>query len=288
MSQHQTLSVVIPTWNRSSLLPRALDSVFAQSRAADEVIVVDDGSTDGTAELVAAQYPPVRLLRTDHRGVSAARNHGIRAARGEWIAFLDSDDTWQPEKLKAQTTALAATPDLKICHADEIWIRNGRRVNPRRRHKKRGGWIFQHCLPLCAISPSAAVLHREVFEAVGLFDEDLPACEDYDLWLRVTSRYETLYVDQPLVVKYGGHADQLSRTEPALDRYRIHALAAILEADHLANEDRRAAAQMLCEKVDVYSGGARKRGRLEEVAELERLRERVSALLARPGTGHGQ
>lgn len=276
----QGVSVIIPTWNRSSLLPRALDSVLGQSVPADEVIVVDDGSTDGTASMVAARYPQVRLLRTPHGGVSAARNHGIRAVGGAWLAFLDSDDAWQPDKLASQLAALAAQPEERVCHCDEIWIRNGRRVNPRRRHQKRGGWIFQHCLPLCAISPSAVMLHREVFDTVGLFDEALPACEDYDLWLRVTSRFPTLYIDRPLVIKHGGHADQLSRTEPALDRYRIRALAAILAADHLAEPDRRAAARMLCEKIEVYVGGARKRGRFLEVAELEALRLRFGAASA--------
>jgi glycosyltransferase involved in cell wall biosynthesis len=272
------VSVIIPTFNRVSLLPRALDSVLAQGVPVDEVIVVDDGSTDGTLEMLEVRYPQVLLLRTSHGGVSAARNHGIRAAAGEWIAFLDSDDAWQPEKLATQLAALAAEPEQKVCHCDEIWIRNGRRVNPRRRHQKRGGWIFRHCLPLCVISPSAVVLHREIFSAVGLFDEGLPACEDYDLWLRVTSRYPTLYIDQPLVIKHGGHADQLSRTEPALDRYRIRALAGILAADHLAELDRQAAARVLCEKIDVYVGGVRKRGRFEEVAELETLRMRFDRI----------
>jgi glycosyltransferase involved in cell wall biosynthesis len=267
----RTISVVIPTFDRAHLLPRALDSVFAQERPADEVIVVDDGSRDETATLVRRDYPRARLLRTPHRGVSAARNAGAAVARGSWLAFLDSDDAWLPEKLAAQEAALEAAPDAVLVHADEIWIRNGVRVNPRRRHAKRGGWIFQDCLPLCVISPSAALVRRSTFDAVGAFDEGLPACEDYDLWLRITSRHPVLFVDRPLLVKHGGHDDQLSRTTEALDRYRIRALTKILASGHLGPEDRRAAARTLCEKIRVYGAGARKRGRLEEAARLEAL-----------------
>ncbi len=275
------VSAVIPTWNRAEQVSRAVASVLAQTRPPEEVIVVDDGSTDGTAERLADEHPSVTVLHGEHRGVSAARNRGIEAARGDWIALLDSDDTWLPEKLEAQLGALAEAPKHRLCHSDEIWIRDGRRVNPRRRHAKRGGAIFRHCLPLCAISPSSAVIQRSLFADVGLFDETLPACEDYDLWLRVCSRWPVLYVDRPLVVKHGGHADQLSRTVPALDRYRIRALVKILEEDCLGAEDRAAAVETLRAKIDVYGAGARKRGRLEEAAQLDELRRRWPS----PGPG---
>lgn len=263
--------MVIPTRNRPRRTLRAIRSVLAQSRPPEEVIVVDDGSTDETAHRVRSEAPSVRLLVGEHRGVSAARNRGIDAASGEWIALLDSDDEWRPEKLEAQLDALAGAPDHRLCHTDEIWIRDGRRVNPRRRHRKHGGEIYRRCLPLCAISPSAVVIHRSVFERVGLFDEALPACEDYDLWLRVASRYPVLYLDRRLVVKHGGHDDQLSRTVPALDRYRIRALHKILEAGILDPEDRRATVATLRRKVRVYAQGARKRGRGAEARELEAL-----------------
>lgn len=258
------VSVVIPTFERATLLPRALESVRGQTRPAGEVIVVDDGSTDCTAEMLRREFPEARYLRRKHGGVSAARNQGIAAARGEWIALLDSDDAWRPQKLERQLAALALAPEYRVCHADEIWIRNGRRVNPGRRHAKRGGWIFRHCLPLCAISPSAALIHRSVFTAVGQFDEELPACEDYDLWLRITARYPVLLVDEPLVEKYGGHADQLSRTVPGLDRYRIRALVKILEDGGLEPDDREAAVATLDEKCRIWADGAAARGRQEE------------------------
>ncbi len=263
------VSVVIPTRDRADLVGRAIASVLAQSRPPDEVIVVDDGSTDATEEAVR-RFAGVRYLGVEPRGVSGARNHGIAAASGEWLAFLDSDDEWLPEKLEEQLAALAAQPEYRVCHADEIWIRNGRRVNPRRRHAKQGGWIFRHCLPLCAISPSAVVIHRSIFERVGLFDEELPACEDYDLWLRVSALYPVLYVDRPLIRKYGGHADQLSRTVEALDRYRIRALEKILASDVLGPDDRRAAEETLAEKARIYVQGVMKRGREDEAEELRR------------------
>jgi glycosyltransferase involved in cell wall biosynthesis len=276
-----TVSVVIPTWNRAQLVERAITSVLAQSRPPEEVIVVDDGSTDNTADVVG-RFSAVIYERIEQSGVSAARNHGIRRARGEWIAFLDSDDEWLPEKLAVQMDALASSePALlkhQVCHSDELWIRDGRRVNPRRRHAKRGGWIFQHCLPLCAMSPSAIVVHRRIFDEIGLFDESLPACEDYDLWLRITARYPVLFVDQPLIKKYGGHEDQLSRTVEALDRYRIQALRKILAEDVLGEDDRGAAIEMLVAKIDVYAAGAAKRGRQQEAAELRELRRRLGAI----------
>ncbi len=277
-----TVAAIIPTRDRAELTERAVASVLAQTRPPDELVVIDDGSTDGTAEHLRSAFPRrenhatspgLEILRLGGRGVSASRNLGIQATRSEWLAFLDSDDEWLPDKLEAQLAAVAEQPDRLLCHCDEIWIRDGRRVNPRRRHRKRGGFIFRHCLPLCAISPSAAVVHRSLFEAVGFFDEELPACEDYDLWLRICARFPVLYVDRQLVRKYGGHADQLSRT-PALDRYRIRALCKILDSGELGEGDREAAAATLLGKIDVYAGGARKRGRRREVEELERLAER--------------
>lgn len=260
-----TVSVVIPTYNRAGLLPRAIRSVRDQTRAPDEVVVVDDGSTDSTCGIIEEEFPGVRLLSQEHRGVSAARNLGIMTTSGVWVAFLDSDDEWLPQKLERQLAALESKHEFQICHTDEIWIRNGRRVNPKRKHAKYGGRIFQYCLPLCAMSPSSVLIHRSVFKEVGLFDEDLPACEDYDLWLRTCCRYPVLYLDEPLVVKYGGHPDQLSRNVWGLDRYRIRALEKILGTTELSEAERLAALEILVEKLEIYIAGAEKREKLEEV-----------------------
>ncbi len=264
------ISTIVPTFDRAALLRRALSSVQSQSLRSDEVIVVDDGSSDGTRELVASEFPTVRYLFQDNLGVSAARNRGARAAAGEWLAFLDSDDEWLPPKLERQLQALAAEPEARICHTDEIWIRDGRRVNQGRRHAKPSGWVFRRCLPLCAISPSAVVIHRSLFEALGGFDETLPACEDYDLWLRLSAGHPVLLVDEPLVVKYGGHDDQLSRTVWGLDRFRVRALEKILASGRLGAGDRRAALETAVAKSRVFAAGAAKRGRGAEAAEYRR------------------
>jgi glycosyltransferase involved in cell wall biosynthesis len=254
------ISVIIPTWNRADRLAAALDSVRAQSISPHEIIVVDDGSTDNTRELLTRHYRDVRYIFQQNSGVSHARNTGIRAASGDWIALLDSDDRWEPGKLARQQAAIRANPGFKLCHSDEIWIRHGNRVNPRKKHAKHGGRIFRHCLPLCVISPSAVMIHRDIFREIGLFDETLPACEDYDLWLRICAVHPVLYVEQPLIVKVGGHADQLSRCYWGMDRFRIQALEKILAAGVLGEQDHAAARKTLLEKTAVLIQGAVKRG----------------------------
>ena len=268
------VSVVIATHNRAHTLSRALDSVLAQSQPVHEVILVDDGSEDHTPALVASRYPQVTTIRQPNRGVSSARNVGIRQASGTWIAFLDADDQWLPDKVAMQLAAIQSQPQCRIVHSNEIWIRNGVRINPARRHEKSGGWIFQRCLPLCVISPSSVIIHREVFEAVGCFDEELPVCEDYDLWLRICARYPVHYVEQALLVKFGGHADQLSRRYWGMDRFRISALDKILRSGVLTPEDGEAARLALLSKVDIYLQGARKRGNQADLAHFKAIRLR--------------
>ena len=153
-----SIAVIVPTHNRAGLLPRALNSILQQSLAPTEIILVDDGSTDHTEKLISKDFSAVHYLYQAHTGVSAARNAGIAASSSNWIAFLDSDDEWQVEKLARQWRALQQHPDFAICHTDEVWIRNGRRVNPMNKHAKAGGWIYQSCLPLCAMSPSATMI----------------------------------------------------------------------------------------------------------------------------------
>jgi len=236
-----------------------------------ELIVVDDGSTDDTAELIKNRFPQVKFIQQKNSGVSAARNTGIKNALGQWIAFLDSDDEWLPQKLKYQMKQLEQYPDYKICHSDEIWIKNGRFINPKNKHKKFGGWIFDKCLPLCAISPSTVLIHRQIFTAVGLFDETLPACEDYDLWLRITARYPVLYSEDKLINKYGGHPDQLSARYWGMDRYRIYSLHKIISSGALNTADKQLAIEILQKKVSIYLIGARKRGKKEEVEYYQQL-----------------
>lgn len=272
------ISVIIPSWNRADRLAAALDSVRAQSLAAHEIIVVDDGSTDNTRELLGRHYPEVHYLYQQNAGVSCARNTGIKAASGDWIALLDSDDQWHASKLERQQQALLAQPGYRLCHCDEIWMRNGKRVNPMKKHAKSGGHIFRQCLPLCIISPSAVMIERSLFDDTGLFDESLPACEDYDLWLRICATQPVLFVDQPLLIKVGGHADQLSRRYWGMDRFRVRALEKILAAGILKQQDHAAALQMLQEKLAILIQGADKRDNLV-LAEQYREKQRHTARL---------
>jgi len=257
------VSVIVPTYNRAYLLKEALDSVLAQSYRNFELIVVDDGSTDHTSRLLASYGDRITVLFHPNAGVSAARNRGIQAASGDLIALLDSDDYWLPGKLAAQVDFFKATPQALICQTEEIWIRNGIRVNPKRRHRKLSGMIFQASLPLCLISPSAVMMRKSLLDEVGLFDEELTACEDYDLWLRITWKYPVHLIPAPLVVKKGGHADQLSRL-PELDKYRIRSITRMLLKGVLSNEDRQAACRVLEQKCRIYAEGCHKRGRDDE------------------------
>jgi glycosyltransferase involved in cell wall biosynthesis len=262
------ISVIIPTFNRRERLRKALQSVIIQEGASFEVIVIDDGSTDATGQMLREEFPSARYFSQDRQGPSAARNRGIEKAQGEWIAFLDSDDEWMPGKLAAQLEFSKQNPEYLIHQTEEIWIRNGRRVNPMKKHQKYGGWIFEKCLPLCIISPSAVMMRRKLFEEIGLFDETLPACEDYDLWLRVTSRYPAGLIEKAYVIKYGGHRDQRSHEFPAMDQFRIQSLAKLLKSGGLSPEQEQIVRITLEEKSRIYIQGALKRGKQEEVIKL--------------------
>ncbi len=271
------VSVIIPTYNRRELLPRALRSVLLQENVIYEVIVIDDGSTDGTGEMVRKDFPQASYFHQENQGPSAARNRGIEKARGEWIAFLDSDDEWLPGKLLAQLDFFQQNPGLKIAQTEEIWIRDGKRVNPMTKHKKYGGWIFEKCLPLCVISPSAVMIHRDLFEEVGLFDESLPACEDYDLWLRIAARHPVGLLETPYITRYGGHQDQTSHKYPAMDQFRIQSLIKILKTGVLNTEQSDAARKMLTEKSRIFVQGALKRKKTDAAARIEnQVREVLS------------
>jgi Glycosyl transferase family 2 len=219
------VSVIIPTYNRRAMLLEAIDSVFAQTTEAFELIVIDDGSTDGTSEHLMRLGKTIRIERIERSGPAAARNCGVELARAPLIAFLDSDDLWAPAKLERQLAFMRANPSCAISQTDEIWIRNGRRVNPGLRHRKRAGDIFIDSLRTCLISMSATMMRTDLFRSIGGFDEIMMAAEDYDLWLRILIDHEAGLLDEPLVTRRGGHCDQTSATTPAIDRFRILALA---------------------------------------------------------------
>lgn len=256
------VSVIIPTFNRANLLAQAIDSVLSQSYTDFELIVVDDGSTDATQALLSQYRGRIRYLFQENRGVSAARNLGIKAARGLYICLLDSDDLWLRDKLKEQIRLMKGDPKIRVSYTDEVWIRGGKRVNQGKRHRKYSGWILRKLLPLCLISPSSVMIERGVFEEVGLFDESFPVCEDYDLWLRIGSRMSIYLIEKPLIVKRGGRADQLSRIYWGQDRFRIKALVKLLSQDGVGEKEE--ILSVLEEKCHIYGQGCIKRGRIEE------------------------
>ena len=266
------VSVIIPTYNRKHTLSRAIESIISQTIKPLEIIIVDDGSNDGTREWIKQEYPFIQYLNQNNSGVSASRNRGIFSANGNWIAFLDSDDEWIPEKLERQLSILRSDKEAVFCHTNEIWIRNGTRVNQMKKHEKYGGYIFEKCLDMCRISPSSSIIKKEVFDHIGYFDESLIVCEDYDLWLRIAAHYKVLFLDQPLIKKYGGHVDQLSRVEGGIEKYRIQSLEKILSSKSLNKSQFNSAKEILIKKLNIYANGVRKRKR---VKELDQITERI-------------
>ena len=263
------ISVVIPTFNRISLVARAIDSVLKQSLNPYEIIVVDDGSDDGTSEMIKNKYKSIKLIQQQNNGVSAARNNGIKHAKGDWIGLLDSDDEWTEKKLENQADRLIKTPEYDFCHTNEIWIRNGVRVNQRKKHQKYGGYIFDKCLDICRISPSSTLFKKNILEHVGWFDTKLPVCEDYDLWLRITADYKILFVDEPLIIKYGGHTDQLSQSVEGIELFRIKSLENLLANTELSPQKRNLAITMIIKKLNIYLNGLIKRKKQTEAEQVE-------------------
>lgn len=273
-SASPAVSVVVPTFNRAEFLREALASVEAQTWRDFELVVVDDGSTDATASMAAA-FPKARWFRRESNGgVSSARNLGIEKARGRFICFLDSDDLWTKKKLEIQMRWMDENPHSQICYTDEIWIRRGVRVNPMNKHAKLSGDIFERSLELCIVSPSSALMRTALLQAVGGFDESFEVCEDYDLWLRIAARYPVGFIAKKLIVKRGGHADQLSRRHWGMDRWRVRALDKLL-ADPALSENRRCLAyRALAVKCDVLISGFARRGKTGEADRYRRLKEK--------------
>ncbi len=261
------VSVVIPTFNRWPMVAEAVVSVMAQRTVDFELIIVDDGSTDETGarlpcliKALDVTHHPVSILRTENYGPAAARNRGVTAARAPFIAFLDSDDLWEPDKLERQLEYMRQKPGCLVSQTEEIWRRCGIRVNPGRRHHKRAGDFFFDSLRTCLISPSAVMIRTSVFRELGGFDEDMRAAEDYDLWLRLLLKHQVELLAEPLVIRRAGHQGQLSATVPAIDRFRILALLKLLLCNNLRGQQREAICNVLIEKCGIYGKGSARRG----------------------------
>ncbi|EMK18420.1 glycosyltransferase-like protein, family 2 [Leptospira kirschneri str. 200803703] len=268
------ISVVIPTYNREIKILNAISSVLKQTFSPKEIIVVDDGSTDTTVFKIQETFSDkVQILSLEHKGVSHARNWGVENANEEWIAFLDSDDEWLSEKLEKQWKHIKEHPETEILQSQEIWIRNGKRVNPPVRLLKKDGDIFEQSLEFCSVTPSSVLLKKELYQNQGGMDEKLPACEDYDLWLRITSQIPVALLDEFLLVRYGGHKDQLSFLYPAMDRFRIYSILKLLSSNLLNQAQRRLSEQKLFIKWEVLRQGSIKRNNWKK--ELDFLLDSV-------------
>jgi len=259
------ISIIIPTYNRQLYLKKAIDSVVNQTYPYFELIVVDDGSDDETADLVAGYNRDIVFIQQENKGPAAARNTGIRAARYEMLSFLDSDDWFAENKLAKQYAAMQTNPSFAISHTRETWFRNGKILNQKAKHKKNGGNIFSQSLKLCAVSMSTVMMRRGVLDTYGLFDEEFRCCEDYEFWLRISSVQDFLLVDEPLTLKDGGRDDQVSSIYRAgMDKFRITAIEKILASGHLTPNQTRQAFTELSNKCRIYGNGCLKHGRQEE------------------------
>jgi glycosyltransferase involved in cell wall biosynthesis len=277
-NNQNTVSVIIPVYNRVKVIDRSINSVINQTYPINEIIVIDDGSNDGTYDLVKRNFPQVILKYQENKGVSNARNVGIKLAKSKWIAFLDPDDEWLPKQVEEQISLLNINLSYKICHTDEVWIRNQVRVNPMKKHRKYGGDIYNKCLPLCVISPSSIIIHKDIFNDIGLFDEELPVCEDYDMWLRICSKYSVLFLDQKLINKYGGHDDQLSKKYWGMDRFRLIALEKMIDNPNLNSTDRMATINMAIDKTRILQKGYIKHNHKIESQEISEKLIKLTSL----------
>ncbi|MCB1196332.1 glycosyltransferase family 2 protein [bacterium] len=279
MSHDIYVSIIIPVYNRLFELERAINSILKQTYQHFEIIVVDDGSADSIQGSIEKYNDNrIRLYRIPHSGVSSARNMGVANARYDYIAFLDSDDEWMPEKLAFQLEALSANPHYPVCFTGELWIRNGKSFPHEKSRKKYGGWIFEQCLIDCFVGCSTVVMKKSVFLETAGFDTHLPICEDYDLWLKISAKYPMLLLPQQLIHKYGGHADQLSNSMWGKDRFRIHALKNILKSGRLSDLYRKQAEAVFKKKCLVVSGGCLKRFRYKEFAYYFSMGQKITCL----------
>jgi len=264
------IDVIIPTFNRVLTLKRAIDSVLNQTYQNFHLYIIDDGSTDETEQLLKEYLScsNVSIFKQENRGVSAARNYGLSLSNAPWVSFLDSDDEWLPEKLDKQVEVIKSNESAVLVHGEELWIRNGKRVNPKKIHKKFGGEIFERCLALCLISPSAVMIKRSVLHEMKNFDEDFIVCEDYDLWLKITSLYPVEFISDPIIVKYGGHEDQLSAKFFAMDYWRIKSMNNILENREFSKERSNVVRDQIIKKGEILLNGYRKHNNLKDYDEV--------------------
>lgn len=265
-------SVAIPTFNRKPFLRKCIRSVLEQSYNNFEVIIIDDGSTDGTERLITScKDKRINYFYQENHGVAYARNRALKLSKGSFIAFLDSDDWWDMKKLERTTEYINTFPKIKIFHTEETWYKNGKRLAQKVKHKKPTGFVYKNALPICCISISTAAIHKDVFNSVGVFDESMEACEDYDFWLRAAAKYEVKLIPEYLTMKDGGRPDQLSSRIWGLDRFRIKALEKMLSSGQLSDDHYKSTLRELEKKCSIFADGAEKRGKPQEAAHYRAL-----------------
>lgn len=267
------ISVIIPTFNRARTLCRAIDSVLSQDYKAFELIVVDDCSQDETKDLLKKYKNKIKtIFLNKNKGVSYARNLGVEVSCGDWVSFLDSDDEWLEGKLSSQVEFIEKNKNLKIVHGEEIWVRNGVRVNQKKIHKKYGGDIFNHCISLCVISPSTVMIEKNIYQENEGFNENYPVCEDYEFWLRLASQYKVGFVEEPIIIKYGGYEDQLSKKYKAMDYWRVKALDSIFDSKNIKESSKKKVQESILKKTQILINGYVKHNNLDRVDEVKTIR----------------
>lgn len=271
------VDVIIPCYNRAETIERAVVSVFNQTYPHFNLYVVDDGSTDNTGDLIGPylKHDHFHYLKQANLGVSAARNLGIRNSHSPWVAFLDSDDEWLPNKLEAQMKYIQQNPGQRFVHSNELWIRNGVRVNPKVKFDKSNNDLFRRSLEMCLISPSTTMIERTLLLENGLFDESFDICEDYDLWLKILAKMEVGFITDHLVKKYGGHEDQLSTKFPAMDLWRIRSLIKLLEAGVLSTEKDQQIRAEIAKKAEILTQGLIKHKQIDQLNKLQEMLNRI-------------
>ncbi|PLY07524.1 MAG: glycosyl transferase [Arcobacter sp.] len=246
------ISVIIPTYNRANFLLSAINSIKSQTYRIDEIIVVDDGSSDNTKEVLKNQN--IKYIFQENKGVSSARNRGIKESKNDWIAFLDSDDIWEKEKIEKHINIHKTNQNIFCSYTDETWNRNGKTIKLKPYQEKEEP-TFLNSLRLCKIGVSTFFCHKNIFEKVGYFDEELLVCEDYDLWLRILKDYEIKYINEKLTLKKAGHKNQLSFETKLIDTYRIKSLE-----KHLNSKYKKEVLNELIYKMEIVLSGAKKHG----------------------------
>lgn len=266
MSAELTVSAVVPAYNTAALLPRCIESILTQTVAVDEVIVVDDGSVDKTREVAESFGPRVRCISQANKGAAGARNCGIRSATGEWIALLDSDDDWVPNKIERQLEAVRQHPECDFIYSDAtVILPDGSTAENFQADKEAPcGWVFDHLLQSCFVNGSTVMARRSALMEAGLFNESLRCAEDYDLWLRVSRRHQFWFVPEPLAF-YERQAESLTRNDAVMAASQIAVLEPIL-AERLSATQHSGAKKHLASAYFSLSYATRERDAREAVS----------------------